>query len=98
MLDEYTISEDAEEKVFWLHLRALTRKKVLMQIRDMKTLGIDTIFPILLIIVGLALATISLFKDGVPRNMTPYIYSTPQIPQLQLIYNKDSFYENVSEE
>ena len=58
-----------------------------MQVRDMKTLGIDTVFPILLIIIGLALATITIFKDGVARDMSPYIYSTPEVPQLQLIYN-----------
>jgi hypothetical protein len=46
----------------------------------MKTLGIDTVFPILLIIVGLALATITIFKDGVGREMSPYIYSTDENP------------------
>jgi len=58
-----------------------------MQIRDKKTLGIDTIFPIVLIIVGLALATVSIFKDGVPRLMSPYIFN--QVP-MKLIYNTNS--------
>lgn len=40
----------------------------------MKTLGIDTIFPIILILVGLALATVAIFKDGVARTMNPTIY------------------------
>jgi len=70
-----------------LHLRALTRKKVLMQIRDKKTLGIDTLFPILLIIVGLALATISLFKDGTPRIMNPSLYEQTE---MNLMYNSGS--------
>jgi len=58
-----------------------------MQIRDVKTLGIDTIFPIVLIIAGLALATIAIFKDGIPRLMSPYIYD--QVP-MNLIYNANS--------
>lgn len=86
-LDEYTIAENQETSVFMLHLRALTRKKILMQIRDMKTLGIDTIFPVLLIIAGLAAATVSIFKDGIPREMSPYIYN--QVP-MKLIYNSNS--------
>lgn len=58
-----------------------------MQIRDKKTLSIDTIFPIMLILVGLALATISIFKDGVPRDMSPYIYP---VESLQQFYNQNS--------
>ena len=57
-----------------------------MQVRDRKTLGIDTIFPILLIIVGLALATISFFKTGAPREMTPFLYPSP----MQIYYNAES--------
>ena len=53
------------------------RKKVLMQVRDKKTLGIDTIFPILLILVGLALSTVAIFKDGKARTMSATIYPKP---------------------
>jgi hypothetical protein len=42
-----------------------------MQIRDKKTLGIDTIFPLILIVVGLWLATIAVIKDETSRLMTP---------------------------
>jgi hypothetical protein len=42
-----------------------------MQIRDKKTLGIDTIFPLILILVGLWLATIAVIKNETPRLMTP---------------------------
>jgi len=58
-----------------------------MQIRDKKTLTIDTIFPIILILAGLALATISIFKNGVPREMSPYIYP---VESLQQLYNQNS--------
>ena len=58
-----------------------------MQIRDKKTLTIDTIFPIILILAGLALATIKIFKDGVPREMSPYIYPEES---LQQFYNLNS--------
>lgn len=61
-------------------------KKFLTQVRDKKTLGIDTIFPVLLILVGLALATISFFKDGPPRDMTPFLYGD----KLNMIYNQES--------
>ena len=57
-----------------------------MQVRDKKTLGIDTIFPVLLILVGLALSTISFIKDGPSRDMTPFIYPSP----LKMYYNKNS--------
>lgn len=63
------------------------KKKFLMQIRDKKTLTIDTIFPIILILAGLALATISIFKNGVPREMSPYIYP---VESLQQLYNQNS--------
>lgn len=40
----------------------------------------------MLIMVGFALATVSFFKDGPSRLMTPFIYPTP----LNLIYNANS--------
>lgn len=73
--------------MFFLHFWYIMKKRFLMQIRDKKTLTIDTIFPIILILAGLALATISIFKDGVPREMSPYIYPEES---LQLFYNQDS--------
>jgi len=36
---------------------------------------------------GLALATISIFKDGVPREMSPYIFP---VESLQQFYNLNS--------
>lgn len=40
-----------------------------MQVRDKKTLAVDTFFPIALIIMGMWLATIILIKGGTPRSM-----------------------------
>ena len=58
-----------------------------MQIRDKKTLGIDTIFPMVLILLGLWLSTISISKDGAPRTMTPpFIFP----PSNTLYYNFES--------
>lgn len=45
-----------------------------MQIRDKKTLLIFTLFPIILIFAGLALATIQVIKSGVVTEMNPFIY------------------------
>jgi hypothetical protein len=73
-----------------LHLKALTKKKMLMQVRDRKTLGIDTLFPILLIIIGLALATIAIFKNGVSRDMSPSIYNQGVANSMPLLYNSQS--------
>lgn len=50
-----------------------------MQVRDRKTLAIDTILPIILIVFGLMLATIAIFEPGSARTMTPYQYPTNSI-------------------
>jgi len=75
-LEDYSISNDNESN-FFDHMFSIFRKKLLVQIRDKKTLGIDTVFPIILIIVGLALSTIKTFKDGQARTMSPNIYPQP---------------------
>lgn len=59
----------------------------MVQIRDKKTLGIDTIFPVILIIVGLGLATIKTFQDGQSRTMDSTIYPQPNY----VYFNKNSF-------
>lgn len=61
-----------------------------MQRRDKKTLAIDTLFPVFLIIVGLALSTISFFKEGAPRIMSPFIYTD----SIDLVRNQNSAYLN----
>lgn len=87
LVENYTLDEAATgNTAFFMHFMALFKKKILMQVRDRKTLGIDTIFPILLIIVGLALATISFFKQGAAREMTPFLYPSP----MKMYYNKNS--------
>lgn len=63
--------------LFFLHMNAIMKKKLLVQVRDMKTLAIDTVFPVLLIICGLALATIAIFKNGEARLMSPFILPGP---------------------
>lgn len=86
-LEKYTISEDRESSLFCLHTSQLLKKKILMQIRDQKTLAIDTILPIVLIIMGLWLATLALFKDGSARTMLPsYIYP----PTNMMYWNSNS--------
>jgi len=50
------------------------RKKLLVQVRDKKTLAIDTIFPLVLIVCGLALASVSIFKDGKNLIMSPALF------------------------
>ena len=70
------------------------KKKILMQIRDGKTLAVDTLFPIALIILGMYLATIVLLKSGVPRDMQPTaIYPDP----IELFYNTNSSQMNTTD-
>ena len=85
--DDYSITTDSEKNPFFTHLCALLKKKMLMQVRDKKTLSIDTIFPIFLILAGLALSTIAFFKDGVARLENPFLYPAP----LNLYWNKNSY-------
>ena len=42
-----------------------------MKIRDKKSIGIDTLFPIILILTGLKLATIAVIKNQSEKYMTP---------------------------
>lgn len=58
---------------------AVLRKKILMQVRDQRTLSIDVFFPILLIFAGLALSTISFIKNSPLRVMTPFLYDENNI-------------------
>jgi len=90
-LEEYTITDSAETNVFFDHTMTVMKKKVLVQVRDKKTLGIDTVFPVLLIMAGLALSTVAVIKDGQARSMNPAtIYPAP----VSIINNKDSVYCN----
>mmetsp|Transcript_30475 Transcript_30475/g.46693 ORF Transcript_30475/g.46693 Transcript_30475/m.46693 type:complete len:328 (+) Transcript_30475:2074-3057(+) len=89
-LEEFTISEHAETNVFFSHTVAIMKKKILMQVRDKKTLSIDCIFPIILIIAGLALSTIAVIKDGVNREMSPFIFPPNTGDQYGVLYNKNS--------
>ena len=63
---------DPEPSPFFQHLNSLMKKKLLMQFRDKKTLGVDLVFPIILIISGLWLATIAIFRAGITRSLQPY--------------------------
>lgn len=66
---------------FMTNLRALTKKKFLLQIRDSRTLVIELVFPIIFIFAGLALSNIKFLKDGHPRVLSP-----TQFPQPNLLY------------
>jgi len=55
----------------------LIKKRLLMQIRDQKALFIDLIFPLLLIIVGIILATTSFYTQGGVRELDAFAYPTP---------------------
>lgn len=69
--------------MFMLNLKALLKKKFLIQVRDQRTFVLELLFPIIFIFVGLALATNKPIKAGIPRLMSPSIFPEPS----HLYYN-----------
>jgi len=54
----------------------LIRKRILMQIRDQKILVVEILFPVLMIILGMYLATIEILKSGQALTLSaPEIYT-----------------------
>ncbi|TNV87329.1 hypothetical protein FGO68_gene5519 [Halteria grandinella] len=85
-LENYSISDDHEEgffNVFFLNLRALIKKKLLLQIRDPRTLIIEVVFPIAFIFLGLGLASVKVIREGIPRPL-----DISNFPQQSLYYNE----------
>lgn len=77
-LDEYSITDSHETNVFFLHFSAIIRKRILMQIRDQKILVVEVLFPVLMIILGMYLATIEILSSGGPLILNvPNIYPNP---------------------
>mmetsp|Transcript_270 Transcript_270/g.475 ORF Transcript_270/g.475 Transcript_270/m.475 type:complete len:855 (-) Transcript_270:2340-4904(-) len=72
--DEFNLQQHSLKNAFFLNFTALLKKKILMQVRDGKTLLIDTIFPIVLIFAGLALSTVAVIREGQERELSPFIY------------------------
>lgn len=58
-VEDYSITNMAENNLFFLHTTTVLGKKLKMQYRDVKTLLIDTLFPVIMIFGGLAISTIS---------------------------------------
>ena len=89
--DEFDLERDSQKNVFWLHLSGLLKKEILVQIRDGKNLTVGIIFPLILILGGLALATVQVIKDGKTVGLSPFIY--PNIGNgdtIGLYYNAQS--------
>jgi ATP-binding cassette subfamily A (ABC1) protein 3 len=85
-LDDYSIVEQHEEGYmnnFFLSLKALLKKKFLVQVRDPRTLVIEMLFPIIFIFAGLALATRKPIMPGIPRVLTPTMLPSPS----HLVFN-----------
>lgn len=75
-LEEYTY-EQGETSSFFDHTATIAVKRMRVQVRDMKTLFIDTLFPVALIISGVGLATVAIFPPGVPVSMSPALFPAP---------------------
>jgi hypothetical protein len=57
--------------IFWLHFYALSVKRWLTSIRQLKTLLLEVVIPIILIIAGLALSTVQFFTDPTAITIVP---------------------------
>lgn len=89
MYEEYSIAEQHETgliKPFMLNLFALMKKKLTLQIRDVRTLMIEIFFPIIFIFAGLALANFAPFSNGRMKDLTLNQFPSPS----HLIYNNPS--------
>jgi len=75
-LEEYS-SDQGETSSFFDHTATIATKRLRMQIRDMKTLFIDTLFPVAVVIAGVGLATVAIFPQGVRVAMTPALFPAP---------------------
>lgn len=91
-VDDYSIAEDHEKWVFWIHYYALCVKKFLVSFRQLRSAIIEILIPMIFILLGLALSNVSFFKDSLPfvldssfypQNNKLYLSSTRQIPELQ---------------
>ena len=71
--------------MFKLHFIGLTKKKLLMQLRDSKSLFVEGFFPLLLIAAGLALSKLQIFFTGPSRFETPALF-----PSNTIVYNANS--------
>jgi hypothetical protein len=87
---EFDLRRDSVSNIFWLHLGALLRKDILIQIRDGKNLFVGIIFPVILIFCGLALATVNVIKDGKLTPLSLDIYPNTNNDTIGLVYNSQS--------
>jgi hypothetical protein len=79
-MEDYSIAEQREEgtfNTFLLSLKSLLKKKLLVQIRDPRTMIIEMLFPIIFIFIGLFLATIKPIREGVPIVLSPELFPEP---------------------
>lgn len=86
-IEDFSLAANSEPS-FPKQVTQLIRKKILMQLRDQKTLLIDVLFPIILILVGLALATIAIFTRGPDRDLTMSVLY-PDVPNT-FVYNENA--------
>ncbi|CAI2386299.1 unnamed protein product [Moneuplotes crassus] len=62
----YSVAEDHEKNVFWLHYYALCVKNFLVPYRHLKSFLIEVFVPIIFILIGLFLSNLKFFKDAQP--------------------------------
>ena len=77
----YSISKEQISgywSVFFLHFFALLLKKLILSKRNIKGLLVDLLVPILLIIIGVGLSTISFYRNSAQRPLSPTLFPNPQ--------------------
>mmetsp|Transcript_22180 Transcript_22180/g.21974 ORF Transcript_22180/g.21974 Transcript_22180/m.21974 type:complete len:742 (-) Transcript_22180:1165-3390(-) len=68
--DDYSIAEQSEKNVFFLHLYALCVKRFLMSFRQLKSSLLEIFIPMIFILTGLGLANIDFFVDASAVNLS----------------------------
>jgi len=86
-LAEYSISED-HQRGFFDQFFALTKKKLIVALRDRKSFLMDFFFPLILIVFGLYMSQVELLSQDYPRRWLS-VYDFPQ--GRPMIYNQHNF-------
>mmetsp|Transcript_5474 Transcript_5474/g.5006 ORF Transcript_5474/g.5006 Transcript_5474/m.5006 type:complete len:80 (-) Transcript_5474:490-729(-) len=74
--------------LFWLQFSEQFKKKILLQIRDLRSLCVEILFPIILILAGLGLIKLVFVEETQTGFMSPTMF-----PVNNLLYNSNGTLE-----
>lgn len=77
MRDDYSIAEDSEKgacNLFFIHLGALYKKRLILYRRSYKSLIIEILIPVVLVMIGFGFSKIQFFINSPERNLSTSNY------------------------